>query len=189
VAVLDRDGVIVAVNKAWRDYSRANGGSGDFVGWNYLEVCRRGAISGSTRAARMLAGLTRILTGSSRDYGLAYECHGAIFRLRAMAISSADGPQVLISHEDITELVRARTAVRLAVANEARVAEELGQRLTAIGLALQLLRRDGANQKAISTIELALDEAKHELKRLRRSPPRISQDSGASASSLKARPR
>ena len=56
-------------------------------------------------------------------------------------------------------------------ANEARVAEELGQRLAAIGLAVQLLKRDGANQKAISTIELALDEARHELQLSRRRRP------------------
>jgi len=41
VAVLDRDGVIVAVNDAWRQFAVDNGGSADScgVGSSYLDVC------------------------------------------------------------------------------------------------------------------------------------------------------
>jgi hypothetical protein len=179
VALLDPDGVIVAVNKAWLDFSASNGGRGDYVGVNYLEVCKRSASDGSKGAARTFAGLTRVLAGSSRSYGLAYECSGSIFRLRAMAIASDDGRQVLVSHEDITAMVRARSVVRQARLAEERLAEEVGQRLAAIGLAVHVLRREGANPKAVTTIELALDEARHELKLMRKrggaagaSPPR-----------------
>ena len=55
-----------------------------------------------------------------------------------------------------------------AAAADARLAEELGQRLTAIGLALNVLRREGANPKAVRTIEVALAEARRELKLMRR---------------------
>ncbi|MBF0164015.1 MAG: HAMP domain-containing histidine kinase, partial [Magnetococcales bacterium] len=38
-ALLDADGVIVAVNNAWSAFSAHNGGVGDYVGANYLEIC------------------------------------------------------------------------------------------------------------------------------------------------------
>jgi hypothetical protein len=61
-------------------------------------------------------------------------------------------------------LTNARLAVRRARRGEARLVEEVGQRLAAINLAVQALKLDGANPKAIATIELALDQAWHELK-------------------------
>ncbi len=61
----------------------------------------------------------------------------------------------------------ARADRRRARASQARLIEELGQRLTAIGLAVQVLKRGGANPMAIKTIEVALEEAKQELKRVR----------------------
>ena len=95
VALLDTNGVVLAVNKAWRDFSDANGGGCDYVGWNYLEVCRQSAADGSKQAARTLAGLTRILSGASRDYGQAYECRGAYFRLRAVPVVINDDRELV----------------------------------------------------------------------------------------------
>jgi hypothetical protein len=168
VALLDAGGMVVAVNEAWRAFSEGNGGCGDYVGYNYLEVCRRAADEGSKSGAGALAGLKRVLGGGAWDFGLAYECHGAIFRLRAVPIASDHGRQILVSHENITALVDAKRATRAARAGDARLAEELGQRLAAIGLALHVLKREGANPKAIRIIDLALEEARHELKLLRR---------------------
>jgi hypothetical protein len=42
--------------------------------------------------------------------------------------------------------------------------EEIGQRLTAIDLALQVLKKGVATDRAIALIELALDEARQQLK-------------------------
>ncbi|MHC5544874.1 hypothetical protein ACYOEI_42105, partial [Singulisphaera rosea] len=43
IAVVDESGVIVAVNRAWRDFAAANMGSSTHLaeGANYLEVCDR----------------------------------------------------------------------------------------------------------------------------------------------------
>lgn len=45
VAVLDRHGVLTSVNRAWREYSAANGGDPDRtgVGTSYLDACRSAA--------------------------------------------------------------------------------------------------------------------------------------------------
>jgi hypothetical protein len=45
-----------------------------------------------------------------------------------------------------------------------KLSEEVGQRLTAISLAVLVLAREGANPQALETIRLALEEARHELK-------------------------
>lgn len=44
-ALLDADGVIVAVNQAWQSFGAANGAKADSVGLgvNYVEVCRASA--------------------------------------------------------------------------------------------------------------------------------------------------
>jgi K+-sensing histidine kinase KdpD len=63
-----------------------------------------------------------------------------------------------------TAALTGRAVTRRARFGEAHLVEELGQRLAAIGLAAHALRTDGANPKAIATIELALDEAWCELK-------------------------
>ena len=45
IAVLDADGTIVAVNRAWREFGQRNGATGNSassLGLNYLEVCRAG---------------------------------------------------------------------------------------------------------------------------------------------------
>jgi K+-sensing histidine kinase KdpD len=57
-----------------------------------------------------------------------------------------------------------RSAVRRTRLSETRLIEELGQRLAAIGLAAHALKTDSANTNAIATIELAVDEARQELK-------------------------
>src|SRR5262249_8705223 len=43
IAVIDRDGNIIAVNEAWKRFARENGGAAfaDSMGINYLDVCRR----------------------------------------------------------------------------------------------------------------------------------------------------
>jgi hypothetical protein len=72
--------------------------------------------------------------------------------------------RVLASHDNIAALTKARSAARQARRDEARLVEEVGQRLAAIGLAAHGLKIGGANPEAIATIELALDEARRELK-------------------------
>jgi hypothetical protein len=50
VAILDRNGMIIAVNKVWENFARANGGTSSAVGLgcSYLDVCRGGADAGES---------------------------------------------------------------------------------------------------------------------------------------------
>jgi signal transduction histidine kinase len=75
IAVIDRNGVIIAVNEAWSgfaaehsDPTAAHTGVGD----NYLDVWRRAALSGHLLAAQALTGIRAVLDGSQPDFALEY---------------------------------------------------------------------------------------------------------------------
>lgn len=69
VAVLDRDGHIIAINKEWERFAQQNGGATDKtgVGINYLDTCR-------VDAPDALNGLQAILNGALEHFELEYPC-------------------------------------------------------------------------------------------------------------------
>lgn len=72
VGVVDDDGVIRIVNRAWREqFSR---GEVD-VGANYLEVVRRSVEAGNTSARAVLEGLQRLLSDARTPFEHEYLCH------------------------------------------------------------------------------------------------------------------
>src|SRR3954462_5091191 len=74
-ALLDNVGRILYVNPAWRRFAQQTGARFDFVGESYLEVCRRAAAGGDPDAAKVVAGLERILAGRSSTYRRVYKCN------------------------------------------------------------------------------------------------------------------
>jgi PAS domain S-box-containing protein len=108
VALLAKNGTIIAVNESWRRFARANGlqAADDGVGTNYFGIC--GAASGefSEEANAAAAGLRATLDGTSPQYCLEYPCHSPTekrwFRMVAAPLQNGmDGAVVM--HIDITE--------------------------------------------------------------------------------------
>jgi hypothetical protein len=177
VAVLDAAGRVIEVNNSWRRFGRQNNAEFDYVGYDYVEVCRKAARLGDRAAARAQRGLEGLLSGRCQQFSLAYHCAARTFRMRARTISHPVA-RILVAHEDLTPLLiarrernRARTGLASARREHAEtvadVYEEMGQNLAAIALAALALDRAGANDSAVATIHMAVDEAKRELKRLR----------------------
>ena len=110
-AVLDGDGVVLAVNAAWQDSALANGGDPGAcgVGANYLAVCDRSAAAGDGGAAEVARGLRAVLDRSRPIYEADYECSTPQserwFILRATPLAQATGGAVVI-HTPVTELKR-----------------------------------------------------------------------------------
>jgi PAS domain S-box-containing protein len=108
IAILDDRGVILAVNRAWREFARANGARTDVgVGANYLDVCDGAAGHCSEEAAGTAAGIRFVIRGEGEDFALEYRCHSSSekrwFLARATRVAG-DGPiRVVISHENITD--------------------------------------------------------------------------------------
>ncbi len=111
-ALLDRDGTIVAVNRAWRMFSVDNGGTpeGTGVGVNYLDVCMQSATAGCADAAEVAAGLRAVLAGETVESDLEYPCPspavGRWFMLRVTPVAGPE-PGVMVSHMNVSRRKRA----------------------------------------------------------------------------------
>ncbi len=108
ICVVDRNGTIIAVNRAWTKFaienpplSRRTG-----VGSHYLEVCLGATGPGSEEAAPFAEGLMRVLSGKTNYFELEYPCH-APGESRWFVASVTPLPVALggavIAHTTITE--------------------------------------------------------------------------------------
>jgi PAS domain S-box-containing protein len=123
IAVLDQDGVIVAVNARWKEFAQEhaleNNSPDDFgIGVNYLEVCRRSLGKDSESAMTAYNGIQAVLAGKSESFSMEYPCELPQkihwFSLIATRMGS-DGKSVVISHLDITERKQAEERFRRVV--------------------------------------------------------------------------
>lgn len=107
IAVLDKDGIVRAVNDSWVKFARENGAppGESYVGYNYLDVCRQASGASAEEADSAAQGLQAILEGKKNQFDLEYPCHSPDerrwFVMRANAIPGESGGAV-IAHINIT---------------------------------------------------------------------------------------
>ena len=159
VAVLDRDGTILAVNDKWAHLTQDQDGIlvAVEVGTNYLDVCRRAVAAGDPHADRALAGIKSVLKGERDEFMLEYVCTADAqtcwFDMTVQPLRRSEGG-VILSHVDISDRRRAELeahSTRQDLAHLARVtmlgeltaslAHELNQPLTAILSNVQTAQR------------------------------------------------
>ncbi|MGR9012851.1 MAG: PAS domain S-box protein [Gammaproteobacteria bacterium] len=121
IAVLDAQGVIVAINNAWRLFDKENSfqeSSQNRLGVNYLETCANAfdqPYGDETNAAQ--AGIVAVLAGERETFHLEYPCHSPDqHRWFQMNVSPLQGLRrgVVVSHENITERKEAEQAAWVA---------------------------------------------------------------------------
>ncbi len=118
LCVLDEAGVVVAVNRAWRDFAEANGANlaRGFLGSNYLEVCAHAAGPVSTDAERFAQGLREVMRGARAAFAFEYLSRSPReerwFLARAARFEHAGQVRALVSHADITERHRTDETLR-----------------------------------------------------------------------------
>ncbi|WP_301103109.1 PAS domain S-box protein [Propionivibrio sp.] len=115
IAVIDRAGVIQAVNERWRNFSVENSVepghpvSHADIGTNYLAVCEADPSSPSARKAR--DGIQAVLDGRLPSFSLEYPCHSTRQQRWFSMIVTPLGQDlqhgVTITHTDITALKQA----------------------------------------------------------------------------------
>lgn len=119
IALLDADGMILSVNRAWREFGLENGAAvgDDGVGRSYLAACDAPSDGHATQAH---TGIKGVLDGKLTSFELEYPCHTPHaehwFRLR---VSPLIGPQggAVVTHDDITTQWR-REQERVAMVAE-----------------------------------------------------------------------
>ncbi len=108
IAVLDKEGSIVFVNKSWRIFSKENGGPQDgSVGTNYLRTCDNARNLNAQEAEDAASGIRAILEGRDKEFALEYSCHSPeqkrwYYMLVAPTIHDGVPSGAVVSHFDIT---------------------------------------------------------------------------------------
>lgn len=127
VCVLNPDGRIAYVNRAWEDNLRRKGLDARLagVGVSYLDVCARSAQAGDVIAAAALAGVEDVLAGRRDSFELDYPCADEEESLWfAMKVQRPEGAQggVVIQHVEITD----RKLLEIALEREAHYEPRTG---------------------------------------------------------------
>jgi len=147
IAVLDDSGTIIAVNASWRTFGDKNGLAWtDYgVGRSYLAVADSASGDCAEGAQEAAQGIRELLSGQRDQFSLQYPCHSPSqqrwFTMRATRFESNDGVRVAVSHENITERVRAEQQLEeaAAAAERERLARELHDAVTQVLFSASLI--------------------------------------------------
>ena len=118
IAILDDDGTILNVNRAWRDFARANsaGTANLSEGANYLNVCAAAHGPHSKEAAAFAVGFRSVLRGEQDEFSFEYPCHSPDekrwFHVRVTHFPGKDKHCLVAAHENITAQKQAEEALR-----------------------------------------------------------------------------
>lgn len=118
VAVIDRDGTIVAVNSNWLAFAANNGVLSDTSigpGANYLSECKKAVEKGDVYAYQALAGINSVLQGESDSFEMDYPCSSTTeqrwYTLLATRLMRKEGGAV-VKHMDVTDRILAAARLR-----------------------------------------------------------------------------
>jgi len=112
IVVIDENGAIQFINKAWDLFSQQNAYPGvDWRNVNYLEVCDHSASMGDELGAQAAEGIRQVMRGELEVFYLEYPCHSPEeqrwFMMRVTPLLWAGESFFVISHQNITERKRA----------------------------------------------------------------------------------
>ena len=119
VALLDGQGVILEVNRAWLSFERENTPPGreeySSLGLNYIELCDAASGPESEEARAVADGLRAVISGRLQEFALEYPCHSPTkkrwFNVRAVRMLGTGPLRLLMTHENITNVKLAQEAL------------------------------------------------------------------------------
>ena len=118
ICVLDEDGIILAVNKAWNSFANNNPplSGNTSVGVNYLTTCDATTGPDAEMAQAFANGIRSVMAGERDVFVLEYPCHAPHeqrwFMGRVLRFADETLQRVVIAHENITERKLAENALR-----------------------------------------------------------------------------
>lgn len=77
IAVIDRAGTIIVINRAWTEFGNENGLSGEstMLNANYFKVLNDSAARGDVLAGDAAQGMLAVVNGERSFYEIEYPCH------------------------------------------------------------------------------------------------------------------
>ena len=141
VAILDEQGVILETNRAWKEFAQANGmqenpGS---IGVNYLEVCRKAGESSTDEPTVVAQAIQKVISGDIKEFFINYPCHSPAeerwFALRIVRFREPGTQKVILTHENITPLIR----IQRSLAKKENLVREQAEKLEESNIALKVL--------------------------------------------------
>lgn len=121
IAVIDRHGVIQAVNARWQHFALDNSqepgkpAQHTDIGTNYLEVCRSVSDTNSEGALAVRTGLQAVLDGKLPSYSCEYPCDSPTqqrwFAMIALPLGDGGTAGAVITHRDITQRKHAEKVI------------------------------------------------------------------------------
>jgi PAS domain S-box-containing protein len=118
LAIIDETGIIVTVNRAWRDFAKANHPNPGLVceGADYLRACDSARGDDAVQAAEFAAALRAMLRSERGSFSMEYPCHSPTEKrwfCARVALFRRDGASGgVITHETITERILAELELR-----------------------------------------------------------------------------
>jgi diguanylate cyclase (GGDEF)-like protein/PAS domain S-box-containing protein len=109
IAVLDENGDIIAVNKAWQTFAESNPPPPHNygVGSNYLYICDNAHGERAEEAPAFAKAIRAVMKGKTEYFSAEYPCNSPDtkrwFMGKVTSIPGNGVPRVVISHEDITD--------------------------------------------------------------------------------------
>ena len=138
IAVLDSDGIIIAVNEPWQNFAVENSAPdviSDDIGKRYLDVFKNSGDGEDDEGAEAsLAGIQAVLQGEQQRFILEYPCHSPYEqRWFRMIVSKLKGSRsgVVVSHADITDRKITESALQQVTQQQRALLDGAG-----IGIAL-----------------------------------------------------
>ena len=130
VVVLDRNGMILWVNRAWRHFGELNDAPAEVleaIGQDYLAACVESSDLRSPTSTR--SGIAAVLSGEASSYATEYPCHSTQgerwFLTTVTPVATAAGGAVIV-HHDITERRTAQDLFRESEKNLAITLHSIG---------------------------------------------------------------